>query len=262
MRILSTIGSVAISGYGRLSYLMSVLWAVVGLAVRPSSWRRTTRSVLARQIIFTGMDALGFVTFVAFLAGISIVVQAQVWMGRLGQLELLGPLLVTVVVREVGPLLVNFVVIMRSGTAIASELSAMQLDGQIRVMDAQGLDPFPYLALPRAVGVAISVFCLTILFVLVSFAVGYAAGVLMEAPMGSGTMFVEGVAKAILPADILNLVAKTLIPGLLTGIICTSEGLGVRRALTEIPQAATRGVVRSVAALFFVLMIVSLVTYL
>ena len=138
----------------------------------------------------------------------------------------------------------------------------MQVNGEIRVLDSQGLDPFPYLALPRAAGVAVSVFCLTILFVLVSFAIGYAAGVMMGAPMGTVAMFVEGVAKAILPADILNVVAKTLIPGLLTGIICTAEGLGVHRALTEIPKAASRGVVRSVAALFFVSVIVSLVTYL
>ncbi len=262
MSSIGRIGDAAIRGWRRHRDLVASAAMAVVLALRPGSWRRPVRSVLARQVLFTGVDAIPFVSMVAAVIGLLVVLQTQTQLARLGQTAFVGPILVMVVIREAGPLLVNFVVIMRSGTAIASELSAMQLDGQIRVLDSQGLDPFPYLALPRAVGVAISVFCLTILFVLVSFAVGYAAGVLMEAPMGSGAMFVESVAKAILPADILNLVAKTLIPGLLTGIICTSEGLGVRRALTEIPQAATRGVVRSVAALFFVLMIVSLVTYL
>jgi len=262
MSFIGRIGGAAIRRWREHRDLIASAAVAVALALRPRTWRRPIRAVLARQILFTGVDAIPFVAMVAAVIGLAIVLQTQAQLARLGQTAYVGPILVAVVIREAGPLLVNFVIIMRSGTAIASELSTMQVNGEIRVLDAQGLDPFPYLALPRAAGVAVSVFCLTILFVLVSFAVGYAAGVMMEAPMGTVTMFVEGVAKAILPADILNVVAKTLIPGLLTGIICTAEGLGVHRALTEVPKAASRGVVRSVAALFFVSVIVSLVTYL
>ena len=233
MSFIGRIGDATIRGWRLHRDLIATAAMAVALAIRPDTWRRPVRSVLARQVLFTGVDAIPFIAMVAAVIGLSVVLQTQAQLAKLGQTTLVGPILVAVVLREAGPLLVNLVVIMRSGTAIASELSTMQLNGQIRVLDAQGLDPFPYLALPRAVGVAISVFCLTILFVLVSFAVGYGVGVMIGAPMGGGTIFMESVAKAVLPADILNLVAKTLIPGLLTGIICTTEGLGVRKALTE-----------------------------
>ncbi len=59
----------------------------------------------------------------------------------------------------------------------------------------------------------------------------------------------------------VNLLAKTLIPGLLTAGICLLEGLSVQVAITEVPQAATRAVVRSMAALFLVSAIVSVLTY-
>lgn len=231
-------------------------------ALRPSGWPRTTRNVLARQILFTGVDAVGIVALLGLLVGVSVVLQAQVWLSRLGQTAAVGPILAAVLIREMGPLLVNFIVIGRSGTAISSELSAMRVNGEIRVLEAQGLDPLAYLLLPRAVGMAASVFGLTVLFIFVAFAGGFGSGWLLGADVGPPALFVEGIARAVRPVDFGNLLAKTLIPGFLTGIICSIEGLSVRGAATEIPQAATRGVVRSVQVLFLSSVIISLVTYL
>lgn len=261
MRILNTIGSGAISAYRRLGYLMSVVWAVIVQSVRPDSWRRTTRSVLARQLMFTGVDALGFVVFVAFLAGISIVVQAQVWMGRLGQLELLGPLLVTVVVREVGPLLVNFIVIGRSATATAAELAGMRVRHEVGVLDAQGLDPLVYLVMPRAVAMGLCVLCLTMVFVLVSFVTGYFCGSLLGTGPDSAVIFSRSVFRGVAPSDFFNLIAKTLLPGMMSGVIASVEGLSVEGVATDIPQAVTRTVVRSTLALLVISVIVSVLTY-
>jgi phospholipid/cholesterol/gamma-HCH transport system permease protein len=229
---------------------------------RPSMWPRTTRDVLARQILFTGYDALPLVSILALLVGVSVVLQAHVWLTKLGQSAYVGPILVAVIVREAGPLLVNFIVIGRSGTAISSELSAMRVHGEIRLLESLGLPPLEYLLLPRAAGVAVSVFCLTVCFVLVSFVGGYFSGRLLGASMGPPSVFLSSVLAAVTPADLLNLAAKSLIPGFLTGMICSTEGLNVRGAATDIPQAATRGVVRSVRALFVTSVIVSLVTYL
>ncbi len=236
----------------------TALW----LAGRPSTWRRPVRSVLARQILFTGVQAIRFTLWVSAIIGLAVVLQTQVQLSQFGQTALVGPILVAVVVREAAPLLVNFIVIMRSGTAIASELSTMKLTGQLRILEAQGIDPFVYLAVPRAVGVSAAVVCLTMLFVVTSLAFGYVAGWLIGASVEPLDRFVDGIAAAILPRDFANILAKTVVPGWLTGMICTLEGASVVAAWTEVPQAATRGVVRSVAALFTIIVVVSLVTYL
>ncbi len=259
---LASLGERTLQAVGRWTRVVATASVAVAYAVRPRTWRRPVRSVLARQILFTGVEALPFITMVAVVIGLAVVLQTQVQLSRFGQTALIGPILAAVVVREAGPLLVNFVVIMRSGTAIASELSTMKLTGQLRVLDSQGIDPFPYLAVPRAIGVATAVVGLAIHFVAISLTSGYIVGLLIGAPMEPWDRFVDGIAAAVLPSDVINVLAKTWIPGLLTGVICTLEGLDVQAAWTEIPQAATRGVVRSVAALFLVLVIVSLVTYL
>ncbi len=240
---------------------MSVAWAVVRLACRLDSWPRTTRTVLVRQIIFTGVDAMGFVGFVAVLAGISVVVQAQVWMGRLGQSELLGPLLVTVIVREVGPLLVNFIVIGRSATAMAAELAGMRVRNEVDVLDAQGLDPLLYLVMPRSISMAVSVLCLTLFFVLMALGSGYVCGAFLGTSPGDPAIFVRSVMQGVVPVDFVNLLAKTLIPGLLTGVITSMEGLSIEGVATDIPQAVTRSVVRSNMALLIVSVTVSVLSY-
>lgn len=246
----------------KVMHLTALIASVLWVSLQPRYWKRTVRDVLARQVLFTGVEAVRFTSLVAVLAGVSIVVQAQVWLSRVGQSALLGPLLVAVVIRELGPLLTNFIVIGRSGAAISSELANMRVGHEIRVLDAQGLDPFTYLVVPRVVGVALSVFGLAVVFIVVCFVSGFFFGVLMGGNTGDPSIFIHSVFKAIRPADVANLLAKTFIPGLLTGAICCTEGLSVQGAITEVPQATTRGLARSVGALFVTSALVSLLTYL
>ena len=112
------------------------------------------------------------------------------------------------------------------------------------------------------IGMALSIFCLTLLLIVISFVSGYASGLLFGMNVGAPSVFAHSVFAAIRPADVLNVLAKTFIPGLVTGTICCIEGLNVRGALTDVPQAATRGVMRSVAAMFVISAIVSVLTYL
>jgi len=97
---------------------------------------------------------------------------------------------------------------------------------------------------------------------MVSFVSGYVSGVLLGANTGAPRIFFDSTLNAIRPVDVTNLLVKTLLPGLLTGVICCSEGLDVRGAVTEVPQAATRALVRSVGALFVTSALVSIFTYL
>jgi len=253
------------SAIGRTRWVLglaAVVWTVLRVSARPRYWSRPVRDVLARQILFTGIEAVSFMTLAACAAGIVIVVQAQLWLTKVGQASMLGPMLAVIVIREVAPLIANFIVIGRSGAAISTELGNMKIEGEVRVLDAQGLDPFIYLVVPRVLGMAVSVFCLAVVFIIASLAVGFVCGALMGAKMGSPALFTESVLKAIRPEDVINLLAKTVVTGLVTGAICCIEGLSVGAAITEVPQAATRALVRSVGALFIIAALVSLLTYL
>ncbi len=260
--ILGRIGAGAIARRRSTIQITAVAGSAVFQALRVRTWTRPTRNVLARQILFTGLEAVPFITFIAVMVGISVVVQAQLWLGKVGQTSLLGPLLVAVIVRELGPLLTNFVVIGRSGAAMAAEMGNIQVRGEGRVLEAQGIDPFLYLVVPRVIGCMIAVFCLTMFFILGAFVVGFLLGQVLGVNNAALVPFVNNVMEALAPRDVWNLLAKTLIPGLLTGAICCFEGYHIRGAVTEVPQATTRSMVRSVAALFITSAAISLMTYL
>jgi phospholipid/cholesterol/gamma-HCH transport system permease protein len=256
------VGSGTLGYLGRASYTLAVTLAVIRLAVKPSTWRRTVRDALARQVLFSAVDAAPFTVVVAFLVGIVVVVQAQLWLGRVGQSQLLGPVLVAVVIRELGPLLANMIVIGRSGNAIAAELGHMRLSGEVRVLDAQGLDPLLYLVLPRVLATMAAALCLTVVFIFVCLLSGYWFGWLLGARTGGILGFLDSVARAVGPWDVFDVVSKSLLPGLFAGVICSTEGLSVADTITDVPKAIARGVQWSVVTLFFVSALISLVTYL
>ena len=257
MNILDKIGARFLARMRFFGTTVSVLGGVLLLAAHRRNWARTVRAVAGRQVLFTGVEAMGLALTVAFLVGVSVVAQAQLWLSRFGQSEMLGRLLVAVIVDGAGPLLVNLIVIARSGTAIATELATMRVRGETEVLEALGVDPMVYLVLPRVVGVLACVFALTVLFVICSFVSGYLAGLMLGANAGDPGRFARGVFEAATPDVAVGLVAKTALPGLLTGTICCVEGLSVRGAATEVPQAGTRAVVRSLTGAILITAVVS-----
>lgn len=261
MSFLSSTGERFLSGWSRAGQTASVIWAVLTQALRPRNWTPPVVNVLSRQILFTAVEASRFMFTMGVIVAISVVVQLQDWLGRFGQSELVGPLLVTIIVRELGPLMVNFIVIGRSGTAIATEMGIMRARREVEVLEAQGVDPLIYLVMPRVLGAMVSVFSLTLVFLVSTMGTGYLLSIALGVSHSTPAQFLDTVLGALAPGDVFNLLAKTLLPGLVTGAVCCIEGLHIRGAVTEIPIAATRGLTRSIVGLLVVSAVVSVLTY-
>ena len=240
----------------------AVIGTVLLLGVQPRHWTRPFRTLLARQVYGAGIEPLGFVSVVAVFVGISVVVQLGFWTGRAGQSQLLGPLLVAIVAREIGPLLINLIVIVRSGSAMIGELGVLQLNGGVRALEARGSDPFVHLVMPRVLGLAVSTSCLTVVFILATFASGYA----FAAWIGKGNrdllLFADTVSRAVQPEDVLSILTKSILPALFAGASCCLGGLGLGGSIEDLPRAIQRALTRSVAGLFVISAVVSLLTYL
>ena len=261
MNAIARLGNSTLEGWREICYLAGIIWQVFAVAGKPRYWTRTMRAEFYRQIISTGIDTSGFVIYVACAVGISVVAQVLIWLQIIGQSQSLGPLLVTVLVREAVPVLINLLAIGRNGTALATELGNMKIAGEVRVLDAQGLDPFIYLVMPRVLSLTLSVFCLAVLFVVVAFASGYLSSLVLSPIAVDPGTFGRSIIFSVSPVDLINFLSKTIIPALYTGAICCSQGLRVQTSLTEVPKATKRAVALSVRALFGIAALVSLLTY-
>ena len=235
--LLGGVGSLAWEKLRELQYLAAVLGTTLFQGAQPRRWRRPVRGVLAQQVVLYGVESIRFILIIAVLVGISIVVQLDVWTGKLGQSQKLGPLLVVVVARELGPLFANFVLIVRGGSAIATELGLMKAGGEVRVLQAQGIEPLTFLVMPRVIAMAVSAFCLTVIFVLAAFASGFGFGAFIGQGNPDPTVFLNSVFKAVHPFDAIGLLVKCLLPALLTAVLCATEGLSVEGDATAVPRA-------------------------
>jgi len=262
MSVIGGLGETVWAQWDELRHAAAVIGTVLYLCVCPRYWVRTVRRAFVRQVVAIGVESVGLVCGVAVFVGITVVVQLAFWVDEAGQSEMLGPLLVAVVARELSPVLIGIVVIVRSGSAMATELGIMKIGGRVHVLEAQGISPFIYLVMPRVLAAAVSTFCLTIVFILVAFASGYLFG----ATVGKGSrdllLLADTVSRAVRPTDVLAIFCKSILPALFASASCCIGGLDVGGSLTEVPQATQRALVRSVAGLFVISTVVSLLTYL
>lgn len=197
---------------------------------------------LTRQIYFTGASAMaGIVTRSAFIGTLIIVYVIEVLEA---DAALAVKILLWVVLREMGPLLAAFLVLQRSGTAVATSLALMQITGEITSLRQMRVDPRDYLVVPRVVGIALSTAALTIYVQLI--AVG--GGMLLSALVVNAT--IDDLADSFFllasPMDIVYSVVKSLLFGVSIAIISCYHGLHPHGTSTNaIPRAAIRAVTQS-----------------
>jgi phospholipid/cholesterol/gamma-HCH transport system permease protein len=203
---------------------------------------------LRLQVRFTGLDALWLIAGTALLLGAVTLIQAFSQLSGLGAENYIGTLMVLIILRELGPLLTAVLVIGRSATAIAAELGAMQLNGEVDALAAHGVNPYQYLLLPRWLGVLVSVFVLVVCFDTAALAGGF-----LVAKLKYGVtfgFFMESVRQALSNRDFAATLLKVLLfSGAITFHAC-HFGLGIHRSQTEIPQAVTKTVVSALVAVF------------
>ena len=202
------------------------------------------------QIRFTGLEAGWLAAGMALLLGAVTLIQAFSQLSGLGAEHYIGTLMVLIILRELGPLLTAVLVIGRSATAIAAELGAMQLNGEVDALAAHGVDPYLYLLLPRWLGVLAALFALMVFFDAAALGGGFLVARLKYGIAWG--FFMESVRQSLSNLDFMATLLKVILfSGVITFHAC-HFGLRVQRSQTEIPQAVTRAVVSTLVAVFLI----------
>lgn len=232
--------------------LSSMAVAVLWQSCRPLNWRRTLVTEFTRQCYLVGIGSLSFILLSGVLIGLAMVVQFLFWLGLAGQRSLVGKVIVLVLVREIAPLLVALIIVGRSGSVNMVELGHMRTNGQLRMLDAQGIDPFLFFIIPRALATAASMFCLTVVFILTALATGYLAGSLVYASDRTPVEFLNAVLAEMGIGEYAIIVLKPSIAGLLVSLITCITGLSVGSQAGQVAEVLPIGFVKSVLAVFLV----------
>jgi phospholipid/cholesterol/gamma-HCH transport system permease protein len=249
----ATTGQWVINQVQGLIQFVSIAIAVIWQSLRPLTWRRPVRAEFFRQCYHVGVRAVPFIFVTSSLVGFGIVYQVIYWLDLFGQTEFAGSILVIILVREVIPLFVALIVIGRRGSVIMVELGNMKIGGQLRMLDAQGIDPFLFIVIPRVTAVAVCMFSLTITFIAVALGSGLlAAKALIYLDFTLNEFVYYGILSEMGLAEFAIIPLKSILIGFVVALISCTTGLAVSGTRSDILAALPRGVTKSVLAALFI----------
>jgi phospholipid/cholesterol/gamma-HCH transport system permease protein len=249
---LAAIGRWAISLVRPFIELSGLATAVLWQSCRPLNWRRTLVKEFLRQCYLIGIGSLSFILLSGLLIGLAMVVQFLYWLGLAGQRDLVGQVIVLILVREIAPLMVALILVGRSGSVNMVELGHVRATAQLRMLDAQGIDPFLFFILPRALAMAVSMFSLTVMFILTALATGYFVGDLLNPSDRNPIEFLNMILVEMGAGEYAIIALKPLITGLLVSLITCTTGLSAGERAGQVAEVLPVGFVKSVLAVFLV----------
>jgi len=187
--------------------------------------------------------------------GVVLSMETHASLVRFGAKSMLPALLIVSIITESGPIITGLVVSGRVAAGIGAELSAMKVTEQIDAMEASAVDPYKYLAATRILACILMLPLLTLAADFSGILFGWVANTLTQ-PISLQMFITEGF-KHVTFHDLLPTTFKTMIFGLIIGVVSSFQGMRAHGGTEGVQRAATDSVVLS--ALFIIVADVFLV---
>jgi phospholipid/cholesterol/gamma-HCH transport system permease protein len=212
--------------------------AMSNLFSKPRYW---TDVLIQSDIIGVGSAAI--VLLSGFFTGGVLALQTANTLQRFGSLSLIGQLVSTSMVRELGPVLTGLMVAGRNSSGMASELGSMVVTEQIDAMRALGTDPMKKLVTPRVTATVFMLFFLSI----ISDLVGLAGGLMVAKLFLSldAREYWSNAWQVLVFQDVFMGLLKPTLFGFIIATIGCFYGINARGGTQGVGRATTQAVVAS-----------------
>src|SRR5436190_11547975 len=109
---------------------------------------------------------------------------------------------------------------------------------------------------------ALSTFCLTFVFTITALLTGFVFAAVLGKGSGDFLLFADTISRAVQTEKVINILGKSILPALFAAACCCIGGLGVTGTVNAIPLATQRALTGSIAGLFIITSVISLLAYL
>lgn len=210
----------------------------------------SVRLVFFRQIYFTGVEIMPMFSVISIFIGLALVGGLTNFMVQLGAQDRVGNVLVTLSIEQLAPMVTAILLTLRSSTAVTAEIALMKMNREIETLESLSINPFVYLYIPRIVSGIVCMGALATIFVYIAILGGY---LILSFDLNISFDFLI---QTIFDAFSINMVLVFLIKIVLLGYFIMSipiySALQVKGAVTEIPIALLRGMLRLFYAIILV----------
>jgi phospholipid/cholesterol/gamma-HCH transport system permease protein len=210
---------------------------------------------LIRQMDGIGAKSFPLVAMAGAATGIVLSLQTLDTLTKFGAKAALPEIIMFSLIKESGPIITALVVSGRVGAGIGAELGSMKVTEQIDAMEASAVDPYKFLVLTRVLACATMLPLLTVASEFFGILMGWLADTLSQ-PISLRLFLNQGM-KGMAFTDFLPPTAKTIVFGLIIGLVACFQGMRTRGGGEGVGRSATSSVVLS--SLFVILADVLLV---
>lgn len=241
-RVLGWIGRLVEAVLHNIGDVAGIIW---GSCVALFSGHLSFRGIL-REMYAAGVQSLPIVLVTAVLSGVVTSQQGGYQFTGAVPLYVIGSVVVSSIILELGPVLTAVVFIGRVGARITAELGTMKVSEQIDALQSLGRDPIRTLAAPRIIAGTL------VLPILVAIAdiVGVYAGMLTAgATLGLGReSFFYGAQLFFHTFDLFYSVGKAAVFGFMIPLIAVHMGFRTYGGAEGVGRATTTSVVYMILA--------------
>jgi phospholipid/cholesterol/gamma-HCH transport system permease protein len=235
--LLARVGRTAESVARHAGEMTLLVWHVV----RATCSGKVARRDLSTQLMSVGVGSIPLVVVTAVLSGVVTSQQGGYQFTSSIPLYVLGSVVTSSVVLELGPVMTSFVLIGRVGARITAEIGTMKVSEQIDALHSLGLDPVAVLAAPRIIAGTIA---MPLLVGLANFIGVFAGLVAARFAVGLGPeSFLYGARMFWHSWDLLYSISKGLVFGFVIPLISVHMGFGTRGGAEGVGRATTSAVV-------------------
>lgn len=215
--------------------------------IRPTG-RTWTRMMV--QMVRIGTDTLPLTFLVSLFVGMVLVVQAADQLEQYTQ-EILGSIVGLSMTKELGPVIMAFLIAGRAGSAIAAEIGSMAVYDEINALKTMDIDPIQFLCVPRFIAMTLALPMLILYADVVGILGGGVVVAFDPAIKISVQQYVDNLTQWVNFKDVVVGLIKGVLFGMTISTICCTWGLRTRGGAEGVATSTTAAVVWS-----FVLIIV------
>lgn len=195
------------------------------------------------------------VALISFFFGMVVAMESATPLKLTGGEFYVSTIVTLSAIRELGPVLVAFLLCGRVGSAIAAEIGTMKITEQIDALNTLAVDPVEYLVLPKFVAGIVMLPVLTIMADALQILGGFVIGT-TTLNLNSGLFFFQAF-RFVVFKDIAIGLLKAFIFGMIIVVVSSREGFFTEGGAKGVGRATTMAVVIS---LFMVIVADLLVT--
>ena len=206
-----------------------------------------------------GANAVPIVSLMSLLLGFIIAFESARRLAEFGAQLYVANTIMVVMVRDMGPLMTAILLAGRSGSSFAAEIGTMKVNEELNALKTFGLDPIPFLVVPRILA---GVF-VTPLLTFYSILMGVIGGVIVMLGLGfTLPLILHQLASSVHLNDLGTGIAKSAVFGVIVSAVGCWHGLRTQQGPSAVGLSTTRAVVTSLLLIIVADAFFSAISYL